>query len=300
MRSIGAAAIAALIAVGLVSAQAADLPDKRILKAPPPPPLYGGVWIAAEYLIWSAKGDKLPALVTTSPAGTLQPQAGVLGAPGTSVLFGDDNVNDRWRSGARISAGYWFDPQRTKGIEANFFILHQNSTDFAASSNGTPILARPFIDATTGLQSAKLLAFPAFVSGSIAISDASRLLGAGAAYRMEICRNCALGSIGGLVGYRFLRLRDSLVIGDTSVSPLGAITSTDQFDTTNSFHGLDLGLTGEIATGPWRMTWLAKLAVGRTLTNVEISGAAVSTLYRRISVAMTQDDLRSCRNSRPM
>jgi len=94
MRHIGAAAIAAIIAVGLMPAGAADLPVKAIYKAPRPP-LSGGFWIGAEYLLWSAKGDKLPPLVTTSPAGTLQPQAGVLGTPGASVLFGDSGVNDR-------------------------------------------------------------------------------------------------------------------------------------------------------------------------------------------------------------
>ena len=94
MRCIGAAVTVAMIAVGLMPAGAADLPVKAIYKAPPPP-LSGGFWIGAEYLLWSAKGDKLPPLVTTSPAGTPAPLAGVLGAPGTSVLFGDESVNDR-------------------------------------------------------------------------------------------------------------------------------------------------------------------------------------------------------------
>src|SRR5215467_4057028 len=214
MRHIGAAAIAAIIAVGLMPAGAADLPVKAIYKAPRPP-LSGGFWIGAEYLLWSAKGDKLPPLVTTSPAGTLQPQAGVLGTPGASVLFGDSGVNDRWRSGARVSAGYWFDPQRTMSIEAHFFILNPNSTGFAASSNGNPILARPFVDATTGLPAAQLIAFPGFTAGSVAINDTSRLLGVGAAYRAEFCRSCAFGSVGGLIGYRYLHLRDSLVIAGT-------------------------------------------------------------------------------------
>src|SRR5262249_40244297 len=283
MRHIGAAAIAAILVVGLMPAWAADLPVKAIYKAPPPP-LSGGFWIGAEYLLWSAKGDKLPPLVTTSPAGTPAPLAGVLGTPGPSVLFGDSSVNDRWRSGARVRAGYWFDPQRTTGIEAHFFILSPNSTGFAASSNGNSILARPFIDATTGLPAAQLIAFPGFTAGSVAVNDASRLLGAGAAYRTEFCRSCAFGSVSGLIGYRFLRLRDSLVFSSTNV-PIGVnfipgttIAVTDQFDTTNSFHGLDLGLTGDIANGPWKLTWLAKLAIGGTFTKVGINGATVATV----------------------
>src|SRR5262249_58888944 len=123
-------------------------------------------------------------------------------------------------------------------------MLGRTSTGFAASSNGNPILARPFLDATSGLQNSALIAFPGLTTGSVAMSDTSRLLGAGAAYRKEICRSCVLGSVSGLLGYRFLRLRDSLVIGETT-APVGAVfpagttvTSTDQFDTTNTFRGL--------------------------------------------------------------
>src|SRR5262249_8695129 len=215
---------------------------------------------------------------TTSPAGTPQAQAGVLGAPGTSVLFGGDSVNDRWRSGGRISAGYWLDPHRTAAVEASFFMFDRSSTGFATSSGGNPILAQPFTDATTGLQSARLVAFPGLTSGSIAIGETSRLLGAGAAYRTELCRTCALGSVSGLVGYRFLRLRDSLSINSTSTAaggggiPGGTVfTVSDQFDTTNSFHGLDLGLTGDIPHGPWKLTWTAKAAVGGTFADVDIN-----------------------------
>src|SRR5215472_432874 len=200
MRCIGAAVTVALAAFGLMPAGAADWPVNAIDKAPRPP-----FWISAEHLLWSAKGDKLPPLVTTSPAGTPVPLAGVLGAPGTSVLFGNESINDRWRSGVRVSAGYWFDPLHTTGIEANFFLLNPTSTGFAASSNGNAILARPFVDATTGLPAAQL-------AGSLVVNDTSRLLGAGAAYRTEFCRSCAFGSVSGLIGYRYLHLRDGLAI----------------------------------------------------------------------------------------
>src|SRR5882757_945505 len=67
-------------------AAAADLP----LKARPAAPADAGqFWAEMEYLAWSVKGDRLPPLVTTSPAGTPQAQAGILGPPSTTVLFGD-------------------------------------------------------------------------------------------------------------------------------------------------------------------------------------------------------------------
>jgi hypothetical protein len=261
--------------VHLVPASAADLRAKPVIKAPRP--TAGGFWTAAEYLLWSAKGDKLPPLVTTSPLGTPMPQAGVLGAPGTSVVFGNNAVNDHWRSGMRLSAGYWFDSLRSTGMEAQFFILGRQSTDFTASSGGSPILAQPFFNAFTGLPDASLIAFPGLTSGSVAIHETSRLLGAGAAFRMEFCRTCAFGSVSGLIGYRYLRLQDSLSNERTNLDLVGdVIAAIDQFNTRNTFHGLDLGLTGEVRNGLWKVGWAAKVALGGTFTNVDINGATVA------------------------
>jgi len=183
-----------------------------------------------------------------------------------------------------VRAGYWLDPYRSAGIEAQFFILERTSTDFGASSPGNPILAQPFLDVLTGGQAAQLIAFPGTSSGSIAIQDSSRLLGAGVTYRTELCRTCAFGSVSGIVGYRFLSLRDSLAMSPTIVAlgpaiiPGTTVAVTDQFDTANYFHGLDLGLKGEVARGPWTLTWLAKIAVGGTFTNVDINGATTITV----------------------
>jgi hypothetical protein len=116
-----------------LTAAAADMP----LKAKKPAPVAASpFWIEADYLLWTVKGDKLPALVST----------GTLGVPGTGVLFGDAAVNDRWRSGGQIKAGYWFDPQHSWGIEGSFFGLQDVSTEVSAASNGSPPLARPFFN----------------------------------------------------------------------------------------------------------------------------------------------------------
>ena len=59
------------------------------------------IWFQAEYLLWWIQGNPLPPLVTTSPEGTPQSNAGVLGAAGTGILFGDER--SRWRSTVRVS-----------------------------------------------------------------------------------------------------------------------------------------------------------------------------------------------------
>jgi hypothetical protein len=279
--------VVALIAASVSgSAIAADMP--LITKAPQPEPADPGqFWIGMEYLAWSVKGDRLPPLVTTSPAGTPFAQAGVLGAAGTTVLFGNSSVNDGWRSGGRLTAGYWFDPQHRTGIEASFFGLEQASTAFGASSTGAQILARPFTDATTNLPSAALVAFPGLTSGSVTATETSRLYGASGLYRQEI--GSAVGSWGVerfsfLVGYRFLHSSDRLDISSTSAAAAGGIfppglafAASDSFRGSSSFNGLDLGVAGELARGPWTLEWRAKVALGANQNEAQVNGSTSIT-----------------------
>ena len=259
-------ATALLACCGLeATAAAADL----TVKAKPKAPATTSYWVEADYLYWTVKGDKLPALVST----------GILGAPGTVVLFGDSTVNDRWHSGGRVRAGAWFDPQRSWGVEASFFGLQDASADFNASSNGSTVLARPFFNVLIGAQDEFLLASPRGFGGQIAIGETSRLWGAGLVLRKEVCADCA-GRISALVGYRFLRASDDLSISTNeqgNVPGIGVFAEavTDQFGTANNFSGLDLGLTGETRLGAWTFEWLGKLAVGANYSTAQVNGTTI-------------------------
>ena len=105
-------------------------------------PRRGPIYVRGEYLLWWVKGDSVPALVTTSPPTVTRAQAGVLGQPGTTVLFGDERLNQTARSGGRVVLGWWLDPRDR--IEGDFFMLGQANAGFDQTSGGTPILARPF------------------------------------------------------------------------------------------------------------------------------------------------------------
>jgi hypothetical protein len=269
--AVGVAVAAVALSSGVL---AADLP----LKAPPKPVDFNPFWAEADYLAWSVTGDKLPALVTTSPVGTPLGVAGVLGQPTTTVLFGNSSVNNDWRSGGRITAGYWFDPQRRSGLEASFFGLENPSTGFATDTNANPILMRPFTNALTGLPDALIAGFPGLATGSVNASETSRLLGAGALYRWD------LGAWNGqrvsaLIGYRYLRSSDTLTISDTATIPaFGTFSPTDTFKAASNFHGLDLGLTGDWRNGPWSLEWRGKVALGANLNSADISGSTISTV----------------------
>lgn len=275
-RRLGAAA--AGVAFAAISLSGSALAADLRLKAPPNPVDFNPFWAEADYLAWSVSGDKLPALVTTAPVGTPLGVAGVLGQPTTTVLFGNSSVNNDWRSGGRITGGYWFDPQRSRGIEASFFGLENASTGFAASSGAYPILTRPFTNALTGLPDALIASFPGISTGSVNASETSRLFGAGALYRQDIGMWSGQ-RVNALIGYRYLRSSDTLWITDTASSvAFGTFTPSDNFKAASNFHGLDLGLTGDWRNGPWSLEWRGKVALGANLNTADVSGSTTSTI----------------------
>ena len=275
-RRLGAAA--AGVAFAAISLSGSALAADLRLKAPPKPVDFNPFWAEADYLAWSVSGDKLPALVTTAPVVTPLGVAGVLGQPTTTVLFGNSSVNNDWRSGGRITGGYWFDPQRSRGIEASFFGLENASTGFAASSGAYPILTRPFTNALTGLPDALIASFPGISTGSVNASETSRLFGGGALYRQDIGMWSGQ-RVNALIGYRYLRSSDTLWITDTASSvAFGTFTPSDNFKAASNFHGLDLGLTGDWRNGPWSLEWRGKVALGANLNTADVSGSTTSTI----------------------
>src|SRR5207244_2064490 len=131
-------------------------------------------WGSVEYLLWWTKGQHAPPLVTTAPVGTPVVGAGVPGQPGTVVLFGGEPINDGLRSGGRFTIGKWLDDCRECGVGASFFMLQDSEEHFSINSAGTPILARPFIDVTTGLASAEITALAGVAAGCIDIESFSQ------------------------------------------------------------------------------------------------------------------------------
>src|SRR5437762_2410467 len=120
------------------------------------------VWGSVEFLMWWAKGTPLPPLVTTSPQGTAQASAGILGLSTTTTLFGDQLGGNKLQGGGRVAAGIWLDPEHNVAAGGRFFGLGGDTTRFNQASGGNPILARPFFDALNNTQNAVLVAYPGF------------------------------------------------------------------------------------------------------------------------------------------
>jgi hypothetical protein len=242
--------------------------------------------VTTEALLWWMKGERLPPIVTSSPVGTPLNQAGVLGADSTSVLFGNSNVNSNPQGGWLINAGYWLDCNRRWGIQGDFFMLSTQTTGFSASSNGDPILARPFFNALTNQNASEIVAFPGLAGGSVSANALTTgLIGAGALFRANLCCGCCY-RIDWLGGYRYLNFSDRLNINETitNLSPANFIMPGttlavgDRFDTRNMFNGFNTGLSGQFQRGAWAVEGLAMIAVGDNHRVVDIAGATTVTV----------------------
>lgn len=238
------------------------------------------LWFHAEGLLWWMGGNELPALVTTSPNGTLPGDAGVLGAADTSILHGDRRVDDSLRGGFRsslgIRLGHWFDDLMDSELQFDVLWVGdgQSSGDFAAASLGSPILARPYHDVSADSPAAELVAFPNEVQGSISIETTSDFLSTGALFRQ------AWGSWGAtrvdwLAGYRYAQFEEDLSIHEqylTLEAEPTVVERSDRFRTWNEFHGADIGLQVWTRAGGWTVEILTKLALGAVVRTVEIDG----------------------------
>lgn len=245
----------------------------------------GRVWFDLDYLYWRINGDRLPPLVTTSPDGTPVAAAGVL--PAATVLFGANNVyNNSYRSGVRANFGGWFNEAQTVGIQFGAFTIADSSINANFSSEGTPILARPFISVSANAaptQASQLIAFPTVVSGNINITERNALNGFDFAFRGNGCcgENWRLDA---LIGYRYLRFSETLLIQEhllagpnslpnTGIPPGTNVDSADRFDTSNRFQGAQVGFTGEARF--WQrlvVTGTAKVSLGYVDQNVKLNG----------------------------
>jgi hypothetical protein len=255
------------------------------------------LWAGVDYLEGWVQSDRLPVLVTTATPGTTRDVAGIVGNPSTDVLFGGTTVNQRSRPGVLLDGGYWLDGGRNYAIEARAFVLDGQSTGFNASSNGSPILARPFIDATAARPESLVVAFPGpgtgSSTGSIQAVEASRNFWGGSIDLRGNISATPSWRLDALLGYAFFRFDEHLTVQSTinpTAAPfvLGTSTvATDFFGTRNIFNGLDLGLQGEVQYQGWWLEMLAKVAVGSLSRHVTIDGTQVVTVPGTAPVTST-------------
>lgn len=255
-------------------------PPHRPVLVPAVPCCDWNLEVSAEYLLWWTKGMDVPALVTTSPVGTARGQAGVLGLPTTAVLFGDTGLNDDVRSGGRFALDGWFGPCRSLGFELGYAFLEQDGSTYAAASNGNPILARPFANADTHFQDAGLIAYPNVAEGNITIA-ADTTFGTAEALLVKTLLDECDRHVAIRLGYRYADLGDELTISEVMISRDTATAGTrldlfDRFQTQNTFHGPQFGLTAQRRMGWWSIELRSSMALGSRHSEVDIQGTTTT------------------------
>jgi hypothetical protein len=262
----------------------------------------GWFWGSAELLYWRTGGMHIPALVTTSPAGTPQVDAGVLGEPGTTILLGEDDILASGLKGLRLRAGVWLDMENRYGVQGEAFAFDTSNFDFQASNDttGVAIIARPFFNInprnpiTDALdpparEDSQLICYPRSIDGAVTVNAASELRSASLAFRTLLACEAfrdnrgtpSYSRVDFLAGYRYLQLKDRLTINDNfgSLDPDIPIEYQimDQFSTNNEFQGLDLGIVWQGGWKKWSLECMLRTAMGNTRQTVNIQGNTVIT-----------------------
>ncbi len=217
---------------------------------------------------------------------------GRLGLPGTAVLAGGSDLEIGTLYGVRASVGTWLGQKELFGIEVGGFILHQVESSFSANSaaNGSPLLARPFLNADTGTSGSVAVSLPGVASGSVVLDSWGQLWGIETNVLIRGLSTDRPHKLNLLVGYRHLDLQESLGIQHVStllpgqanpfvggiVTAPASLGASDRFETRNQFYGGQIGAQGEFRRGRWEVGGFGKLGIGAMQQTVIVSGLSAA------------------------
>jgi hypothetical protein len=300
-------------------------PYSAPLYQPAPPTTGGGYgaaphwWLSGDYLLWFAKGQPVnfPLLTTSAPN-----QAGFLNFPSTIQLVPADDLSYNAINGFRLNGGFFGDADRRFGLDVTGFYTQRKTNEqfFTVSPQGPgvvnvglPLLARPFIDTTTGSRSL-VVANLGLGVGSAHISTSTQTWGIEAAAVWNLYRSeptdkfwCSLNFT---AGYKFMELQEDMLIeslttlnavraipifrpgpfgvgvlvgfrvipvpfpvGGTFTGAPASVQVTDRFTATNRFNGATFGLQHEMRYGMFSLTTIAKIGLGNMHQVLEIQGS---------------------------
>jgi hypothetical protein len=234
----------------------------------------GDFWLVPEYLLWSIKGFHVPPLATS----------------GSAVVGPGSELGGRPFSGGRFTAGTWLDDDHSCGFEGSFFFLGddiQRFDAFATGGDGSPVLARPYLDTLTGRPAALVVGAPG-LGPALLHTDAKSLLQGAEADLVADVTCCAAYRVELKAGFRYQDLSEDLDVG--SVGPLATGfrprpvrtgVALDQFGDHNIFYGGELGMRAEYHWGCWFGSLMGEIALGSNQETVNIVGTTVEPGRRR-------------------
>jgi len=236
------------------------------------------MWASAEYLCWKVRKGPVPSPLVTTGDPT-DPVAGALGHPSTRVLFGGGDLDYGRAPGFRLTLGGWFGTEPVGG-EVSGFWLDSRNVNFGTRSDaaGSPPVYLPVFNLATGREGSVIVSDPVFgAAGNLLIRSQSRVWGTEANALAAVSRGPVEVTL--LAGVRYADLKESLSL-QTATTDLIVFTEDNQFDsfaTANRFYGGQVGARATASWGRWFGGLSAKVAVGATHSQVEISGASFQT-----------------------
>jgi hypothetical protein len=243
-------------------------------------------WLSADFVLAKINGPNNPnTFLTTAFPATPREQAGILGAPTTSVLYGAsptnaNGFNENVRPGFRIGAGAFLTPESRLGAEAGFMMLSSQASGLQAFSDGNTILARPFTNANTGAAEAALIGFPGVSSGDVEFRAASGNFYTFHAGVFESFFEDHWLRLESILGYRFyyydeaFRAQQTVNSLDPNFIPGTQIFTRDDVSASNEFHGAEIGVRAHVwLADSLTLGLLAKVAGGNLRRQVDIGGA---------------------------
>jgi len=204
----------------------------------------------------------------------------IAGAPTTQTYLGGQDLSVGASGGARIFASYAISDRAS--LEGSVFFLPSRSTTRSVSSSGKPgsvNLIVPYLDANTGLENGTEISFTPIYSGAAQEEYSAGMAGAqiNGAWALSATTPWTLDALG---GFRYLRLRETYTFTTSSPNiapfPAGVWQTTDRFDATNNFYGLQAGLRARYDQGAFFATGTANVALGAMNQAVDISGSLVT------------------------
>ena len=232
-----------------------------------------------DYLLWNFTGARAPALITTNPAGTRLADAGLLSNPSTRVVYGNSNFGDWAQNGIQARFGRWLDDSQFSRWELNGFYLFSRSEKYHRTTrDGSPILGRPFTDATTGEPNSQLLSYPGVADSTVDGRYRRSFWGVSPLAFMCLSRDCDRWREL-FFGYQFFRYQDSLkirenliVAQDGLVVPGTRFIVEDYFSATNDYHLFPVGLSFSGQNDDWRWNLRGSIGLGFVYQQVKING----------------------------
>jgi hypothetical protein len=267
------------------------------------------VYADVDYLAWWVHHGPAPVLLTTAPNNGLNPNGltgGILGQPGTMVVFDGHNLGYGVFSALRMNVGVNVGPDGFWSLDATGFVLPRKSINFTAGgkSDGTPLLTIPFLDAATAMPSSldinsqDALGNP-YLIGNIFIHSDMFVWGVEFNAIAHSIRT-AERNVDVLLGFRTLGLTENLSINQTIVPTQdGNVTFqfptagqginfyyfgvanqpifvVDSFSTKNQFYGPQVGGRFHWDWNRFTAELTGKVAVGVTHQEATIVGASAA------------------------